>query len=111
MNNYFLVFMLYAVLMNSVAIALLVKLLQKNKTIEMLKGCVDAKNGYILRLYTEYKKAKGIDKPFMIPLDPAPYFDIAAVFKAAEEAATEEPAAEEAAEEEAEEEAEEGGAA
>lgn len=80
---------------------------KKVKKIEMLEARNESKTEYIARLYAELKKAKGIDKPFIVPLDPAPDFDIAAVFKAAEEAATEEPAEEEAAEEEAEE----GGAA
>ena len=75
---------------------------KKDLRIEQQNKIIDAKNDYIARLYAELKKAKGIDKPFMIPLDPPPDFDIDAVFKAIEE---------DSAEEAAEEEAEEGGAA
>jgi hypothetical protein len=75
---------------------------KKAKKIEMLEARNESKNDYIARLYAELKKAKGIDKPFIVPLDPAPDFDIEAVFKAAEEEAKAEAAAEEA---------EEGGAA
>lgn len=69
--------------------------IKKDKIIAMKDEIIAGKNDYILRLYAEYKKAKGIDKPFMIPLDPAPDFDIEAVFKAAEEEAKAEVAAEE----------------
>lgn len=60
---------------------------KKAKKIEMLEARNESKNDYIARLYAELKKAKGIDKPFIVPLDPAPDFDIEAVFKAAEEEA------------------------
>lgn len=68
---------------------------KKAKKIEMLEARNESKNDYIARIYAELKKAKGIDKPFMIPLDPSPDFDIEAVFKAAEEEAKAEAAAEE----------------
>lgn len=68
---------------------------KKAKKIEMLEARNESKNDYIARLYAELKKAKGIDKPFIVPLDPAPDFDIEAVFKAAEEEAKAEAAAEE----------------
>ena len=74
---------------------------KKDKIIMMKDDIIAGKNVYILRLYAELKKEKGIDKPFIVPLDYIPDFDIEAVFKAAEEEAKEE----------AEEEAEEGGAA
>lgn len=66
---------------------------KKAKKIEMLEARNESKNDYIARLYAELKKAKGIDKPFIVPLDPAPDFDIEAVFKAAEEEAKAEAAA------------------
>lgn len=68
---------------------------KKAKKIEMLEARNESKNDYIARLYAELKKAKGIDKPFIVPLDPAPDFDIEAVFKAAEEEAKAEAATEE----------------
>lgn len=68
---------------------------KKAKKIEMLEARNESKNDYIARLYAELKKAKGIDKPFIVPLYPAPDFDIEAVFKAAEEEAKAEAAAEE----------------
>lgn len=68
---------------------------KKAKKIEMLEARNESKNDYIARLYAELKKAKGVDKPFIVPLDPAPDFDIEAVFKAAEEEAKAEAAAEE----------------
>lgn len=68
---------------------------KKAKKIEMLEARNESKNEYIARLYAELKKAKGIDKPFIVPLEPAPDFDIEAVFKAAEEEAKAEAAAEE----------------
>ena len=76
--------------------------IKKDKIIAMLNERLNNKDEYIARLYSELKKAKGIDKPFIVPLDYIPDFDIEAVFKAAEEEAKEEAATEEA---------EEGGAA
>lgn len=107
MNNQIFMFIICSAFVLGVVIMLSVQNAKKDKVIAMKDEIIDGKNDYILRLYAELKKEKGIDKPFIVPIDPAPDFDIAAVFKAAEEAATEEPAAEEAAEEEAEE----GGAA
>jgi hypothetical protein len=103
MNNQVFMFILCAAFILAVIILQAVQIEREKKKNAMKDKIIAGKNDYILRLYSELKKEKGIDKPFMIPLDPAPDFDIAAVFKAAEEAATEEPAAEEAAEEEAEE--------
>ena len=107
MNNQILVFVLCDAFILGVVIMLSLHNAKKDKVIAMKDEIIAGKNDYILRLYAELKKEKGIDKPFMMPLDPAPDFDIAAVFKAAEEETKEE----EAKAEEAAEEVEEGGAA
>jgi hypothetical protein len=95
MNNQILVFVLCAAFILGVIIAQAVQIEREKKKNAMKDKIIAGKNDYILRLYSELKKEKGIDKPFMIPLDPAPDFDIEAVFKAAEEEAKAEAAAEE----------------
>ena len=102
MDNYIAVAVFCAAFILTVLIAQAVQLAREKKKSAMKDRIIAGKNDFILRLYYEYKKSKGIDEPFVVLLDPAPDFDIEAVFKAAEEEAKEEAATEEA---------EEGGAA
>lgn len=95
MNNQIFMFVICAAFVLGVVIMLSVQNAKKDKVIAMKDEIIAGKNDYILRLYAELKKEKGIDKPFMMPLDPAPDFDIEAVFKAAEEEAKAEAEAEE----------------
>lgn len=95
MNNQIFMFVVCATFILGVVIMLSVQNAKKDKVIAMKDEIIAGKNDYILRLYAELKKAKGIDKPFIVPLEPAPDFDIEAVFKAAEEEAKAEAAAEE----------------
>lgn len=90
MNNQVFMFILCAAFILAVIIMQAVQIEREKKKNAMKDKIIAGKNDYILRLYEELKKEKGIDKPFMIPLDPAPDFDIEAVFKSAEEDATEE---------------------
>lgn len=63
---------------------------KKDLRIEQLEREKVASKKFVFRLCEALNKEKGIDKPFIMPLDPAPDFDIDAIFKAIEESATEE---------------------